>query len=66
MHYVKIKRPKYNYSMSDKELIEVAKKYDSKCPKCNAVLKVRKAKKTGNVFISCSTFPRCKWVCYKA
>lgn len=48
-----------SYSIKEKK---VSKKVGRKCPECGADLLERVAKKSGNTFVGCSAFPKCKFI----
>jgi DNA topoisomerase-1 len=48
-----------SYSVKEKKEV---KKVGRKCPECGADLLERVAKKSGNTFIGCSAFPKCKFI----
>jgi DNA topoisomerase-1 len=48
-----------SFSLKEKKTF---KKVGRKCPECGADLVERIAKKSGNTFIGCSAFPKCKFI----
>jgi len=47
------------YSLKEKK---ISKKVGRKCPECGSDLVERVAKKSGNTFVGCSAFPKCKFI----
>ncbi|NRA59808.1 MAG: NERD domain-containing protein [Psychrobium sp.] len=51
-----------NHVQHVKEIVSERENGKTSCPRCNSVLVERKNRKTGELFIGCSAFPKCRYL----